>query len=309
MALTAKGKNKSEREVARLLINGIKSDIKSLVDMISLQSPDYVAFEIEEILRIDEAKSMNGGIEYLNVTQLNEWHDCNHALNAWSKFHKEYEISPVFNFRLPGFVVIKEDNAEIAALVTRINTDKKILHALVKEGRTHYNIRSEFIHSIDSSIITEQLYRKITLINDDVKTVWFNWASRHTPKIFTIEEFEKYIISKRKKVPLGYSDAQWNLKMCNLEKKCSHGKYKAIHRFKRRQAFPVIELNFIEKGIKRHQRTATTPYILNGQTSGAPSFTALKPYTKSDIFKHERIVLPDNKEWIDEDLKLIGILK
>lgn len=308
MALTAKDKTKHEREIARQLLDGIRANIEQLIDIISAQNPEFVGFEIEEILRVDEAKSMNGGIESLNVTRLDEWHYCNRVLNSWGQFNKDYEISPIFNFRLPGFVVIKEDNKNVAALVTRINSDKKSLHALVMDGRKHYIARSEFIHSIDASLISEQVYREISLIPDEVKTVWFNWATRPTPKIFTIEEFEKHIISKRKKVPIEYSETQWHLKMEHLEKICRSGKYKSIHRFKRRQAFPVIELNFAVKGMKRHQRTATTPYILNGQVNGAPSFTALKTYSKADMFKHETITLPDNKEWIDEDLKLIGIL-
>jgi hypothetical protein len=239
---------------------------------------------------------------------LDEWHHCNRALNAWGKFHKEYEISPIFNFRLPGCVTIKSDHEKVAELVRIINTDKLALHSLVKEGRDHNIARSEFIHSIDASIITEQLYREISLISDEVKTVWFNWATRNTPKIFTITEFEKHIKTKRKKVPVEYSDTQWSLKMAHLEKECSSGKYVSIHRFKRRQAFPVIELNFVAKGIKRHQRTASTPYILNGQINGMPSFTQLKSYSKADTFKSESITLPDNKVWIDEDLKIIGIL-
>ena len=141
-----------------------------------------------------------------------------------------------------------------------------------------------------------------------MKTIWFNWATRNTPKVFTIDEFDKHIKTKRKKVPIEYSDTQWNLKMAHLEKECSSGKYVSIHRFKRRQAFPVIELNYVDKKIKRQQRTATTPYILNGQTNGAPSFTQLKSYSKADMFKSESITLPENKVWIDEELKIIGIL-
>ena len=308
MAVTAKEKTKQDRDMARQLITSIKENIHKLIDIISAQNPDYVGFEIEEILRVNEAKCMNGGIESLEVNMLDEWHHCNRALNAWGKFHKEYEISPIFNFRLPGCVTIKSDHEKVAELVRIINTDKLALHSLVKEGRDHNIARSEFIHSIDASIITEQLYREISLISDEVKTVWFNWATRNTPKIFTITEFEKHIKTKRKKVPVEYSDTQWSLKMAHLEKECSSGKYVSIHRFKRRQAFPVIELNFVAKGIKRHQRTASTPYILNGQINGMPSFTQLKSYSKADTFKSESITLPDNKVWIDEDLKIIGIL-
>lgn len=308
MALTKKEKTKQDRQKACEILKSIKDNIEKLVDMISTQNPDYVGFEIEEILRVNEAKCMNGGIESLEVNMLDEWHHCNRALNAWGKFNKSYEISPVFNFRLPGFVAINSEHEKVAELVGIINTEKKVLHDLVKSGRKHNIARSEFIHSVNSSLITEQVYREISLISDEVKTVWFNWATRNTPKIFTIEEFEKHIKTKRKKVPIEYSDTQWNLKMAHLEKECSSGKYVSIHRFKRRQAFPVIELNFVDKKIKRQQRTATTPYILNGQINGAPSFTALKPYSKADMFKSESITLPENKVWIDEELKIIGIL-
>jgi len=205
--------------------------------------------------------------------------------------------------------VIKENNEVISALVIKINEQKRLLQTLVQKGRTHHIVRSEFIHKIEPAIITEQLYRKITIVNQEVKSVWFNWAARNTPKTFTIDQFSQYINRKRKKVPLNYSDAQWNDKMNNLEKKCHNGRFKAIHRFKRRQAFPIIELSFVDKTFKRQQRTATTPYILNGQVNGSPSFSILKSYSREDMVKQETILLPDNKEWIDEDLKLIGVLK
>lgn len=312
MALNMNDKNKKDSQKARLLIATIKDNIKLLINIISVQNPDYVGFEIEEILRVNEAKSINGGIESLNVTTLTEWHHCNRALNAWGKFHKDYSISPIFNFRLPGFVVIQSDHEKVAQLVNNINADKEELQQLVIKGRKHSVTRSEFIHHIDKSLITEQFYRKIPLMREDIKKVWFNWVSRPTPKIFSIEEFKEHIERKAKREPpFGYSNAQWNLKMVHLQKECDSGKYKSIHRFKRRQACPVIELEMVNnKGeLERYQRTAAVPYIFNGQTNGTPTFTLLGCYSKEDMVKHETTKLSANKVWIDEDLKLIGVLK
>ena len=309
----AKNKNKPEpdNEGDILTLNGLMPRLVSqtvlLIDTITKQDPFFIGYAVERISKEKEKDCIVDGVRHLSVTALNQWTQLQGVLSSWKDYYAPMTGSTVFVHRLPGFVVVNDEKDEVLALVHSINEIKDKIAETVRTNRDNHQ-RHEFIHTVFSGVMTEQLYRKIQVKESHVTNVWFNWVSRPVPKTFSLKEAEDFIEKKKSTPPIDFSPDDWVHQLNKTIENVKSGRFQTIQKLKQFRHLPTIEFNLLKDGGKvRNKHNATTPFILLGQDKGAaPTFTTLEDYNGENSTKRV-VVKSTNKEMIDEFLGLAGV--
>ncbi len=279
----------------------------SLVDLCAQQNPAFMGFEIEKVTVDMEKHVLRDGVESLDVSTLEDWTHMHRVLNGWGSYYKAQGFSTKFVDRLPGFVVITQNQKDIKALIHEINRYKDAIAKDVRKNRDSYE-RHKFIHDTFSSIMTEQVYRHIHYFEKEVTNVWFNWASRPVPKSFTIKEALAMLKEQKKRPKYMMSHKEWETMIEKIESNIKTGGFSSIQQMREFRVLPTIELQYIETldTKKRTKKNATTPIILLGQEKNVlPTFSALSPYQKNTTDK--KMKLSANKTMINPYLRLVGV--
>lgn len=277
-----------------------------LVDLCAKHNPAFLGFKIEKISKEDEMEILRHGVNYLDVQALEHWTELHTVLNAWGSFYKADGFSTRFVDRVPGIVVLNNEQDTARELILLINEAKLAVKEIVQKNIGTQQ-RHQFIHLDRTSLMTEHVYRQVHCFDYPVANVWFNWASRPVPKTFTIKEAEKYLMGAIKK-PRFMSDPQfWEQRVLQCIDKVKSGQYSKIQKLREYRVLPTIELQYLDElGQKKRKRSnATTPILLLGQDANIlPKISRLKPYVKKIDDKPLR--LSPNKEMIFEPLALVG---
>jgi DNA replication terminus site-binding protein len=285
----------------------LKDQITILIDEIAKLNPAFIAFDIQKITKEEEAKCIHQGIDHLKVTPLDQWHHLHKTLNAYSDFYKDFSLSTQYVHRIPGVVVITQNQTFINTLVDNVNDAKDEIARIVRQNRESKQ-RHEFIHKAFKGIMTEQLYRKIHYVIEPVKNVWFNWASRPVPRIMSIEQAKKYVEDKKDAIPLWCDQEDWERLIKAAINDIESGRFEVIQKLKEFKSFPTIE--FVKSDGKRKRHNATIPFLLFAQQENTlPKLSLLDDYDSSKNKTNAPYRATENKEMICAALGLIGVIK
>jgi DNA replication terminus site-binding protein len=282
-----------------------------LLQLISDTEPKFVAFNIQTISKKDEASVITDGIQSLEVKSLEKRYHLSQILGFWSKYYKEDGVSTQFVERMPGLVVVSSKKQEIRYLTEQINSLKIKISKVVRNGRDHIQ-RHKFIHDAFPRIMTDQLYRKIHVIDNNVQRVWFNWTSRPIPRLLSNEQ-AVILLKKHEYNPSGLmTSEEWRLMIKAQIEDIRCELYSRIYVKKDFRLLPVLTYKEEEgKGIfKRKTKNGCTPMLLLAQDSNSlPLFTHLESYHKPTMSEHIPLVKLTDKVYINAYLKLIGIVR
>ncbi len=279
----------------------------TLIDICVKQNPAFIGFKIEQVSKDDEESYIHKGITSLKVDTLDKSHSLHVVLAAWGSYYKADGFSTKYVERLPGLVVINEQQDHVLELVTEINHKKNIVANIVQTGRDQYQ-RHQFIHDAFEFIMTEQVYRKITIFEDNITNAWFNWTSRPVPKTLSIEE-AKSILEKQKNKPKNMlSPTEWTKIVNQCINNISSSQFQSIQQLREFRVLPTVELQSVDiyGQKKRTKRNATTPIILLNQSNNSlPKFSLLNDYIATEQKQRNRF--SNNKVLLSNYFNLVGV--
>lgn len=286
----------------------IESDIDLLMTLCASKETKFIGFNIAGVTKEQEKNALQEQIDSIAVTPLSEWFHIHHVILGWKAFYKRFDLSTRFVDRYPGLVVPAENHKEIALQVKKINANKKEFAEMIRCERTQQESH-EYIHSLFPQIMTDQIYRKIRVVDQTVTKAWFNWTTRNVPETFTKEEAKTYLEGLKRRPRFMFDKEDWISLVDKLITDVDSGIYDKFQKFKNYKQIPTVELQMVDEHgiIKRQKITATTPIILLKQPGNAlPKGTPLTDYIAKD-HKGGMSQLPPNKVILDRQLKFIGI--
>jgi hypothetical protein len=282
-----------------------------LLDLITESEPKFVGFKIQKILKMDEAQTIANGIKSLGVISLDETQHQGEVLGFWSKYYKEDGISTLFVERMPGLVAVSNRKQDIRKVINQLNSLKIQIATIVRNDRNHMQ-RHEFIHDVFPRIMTDQLYRKIHIIENHVQRAWFNWTSRPIPKLLNKEEAISFL-KKYDSNPLGLTTGkEWSAMISAQLEDILNDVYSHIYLKKDFRLLPALTYkeDVGDEIYKRKTKNGCSPIILLGQSSDSlPHFTHLRNYEKLILDCSALSNNSSSKVYINSHLKLMGTIK
>lgn len=287
----------------------LEQEVNTLIALIAKQNPAFLGFEIERITKEAEKEALLNGITSIKVKPLNQWQHLYAVLGSWKTFTKDIETySSKFVDRMPGIIVALENTEQIIQIVSNINNLKDELAFIVRKRRNTQQ-RHEFIHQQQAWVMTDQLYRHIHLMLDEVTNVWFNWTSRPVPKRMSLQEATDYLSRKKNKPKFLFSNEEWQAIINNAINDVNSGLFSHVQRYKAYRVFPTVEFQINENGQKKTiKKNATIPIILLGQKENClPRYSLLGDYCNEAHKGSMGPKLGPNKTMICSLFGLVGV--
>jgi DNA replication terminus site-binding protein len=132
------------------------------------------------------------------------------ATGAFSRFTPDYNHSPKYPFRLPGFIQLAPSHYQLASqLVDACNLQKVIIKELINSSKLNQSQKRDLIQSICPNAITLQIYRLIKAADGPVKRVGFTWCNKNSMRTINKDEFLTYLAGSKDNPPSGKTRAEW----------------------------------------------------------------------------------------------------
>lgn len=275
----------------------------TLTNLLVANTAASVGFDIEQIKKSDENTQLAKPIEKLGVKEA--------EIDDILSYHKQYtrptDLATRFVDRMPGLINVTREQDLVFECVETINVLKGEWLEAVKEGVPNAEALHKFIHEHFERVMTQQVRRKIMVIDKPVERAWFNWTSRPVSEKLSVEEAKAYI-KAQKLAPTKYILTPEFEAMCDAAVELLERQpWKTIHRQKEVTLLPIVTYTArLEDGsVKRYSANANVPMILTRQPSRRlPEVSALKNYE----LEHDKRRRPTKaKTIIHAALKVVGV--
>lgn len=132
------------------------------------------------------------------------------ATGSFARFTPDYNHSPKYPFRLPGFIQLAPNHYQLASqLVDACNLQKVIIKELINSSKLNQSQKRDLIQSICPNAITLQIYRLIKAADGPVKRVGFTWCNKNSMRTINKDEFLTYLAGSKDNPPSGKTRAEW----------------------------------------------------------------------------------------------------
>ena len=132
------------------------------------------------------------------------------ATGSFARFTPDYNHSPKYPFRLPGFIQLAPIHYQSASqLVDACNLQKVIIKELINSSKLNQGQKRELIQSVCPNAITLQIYRLIKVAGGPVKRVGFTWCNKNSMRTINKDEFLTYLAGSKDNPPSGKTRSEW----------------------------------------------------------------------------------------------------
>lgn len=313
-----------------LLVKRYQSLIRELTSVLKSVSKQSIGFEIEEILAVEEEIAQEQGVDKLLVTSLDTDVVSIHS-NVCNSLSTIYKTDPAYSTRFvsrfPGLILVENEHDTIRKLVAEINSLKHEMGLAVRyvdetpigdkahdknlRTRDKYQ-RHQFVHKVLPGVMTEQLYRNIHIIEEEVTNCWFNWTQRQVPKNYFQDDVHAFLNFLKERPQENFTFEQWDMKIEGIRERLSEFHYLQKKRVLRHMPICTYQYKDEQGKLVRNTKNATTPFLLLNQKSKAlPTYSDLKNWDSSERNKKQRVERSNpnySKTLLLNEPKLYGVI-
>jgi hypothetical protein len=297
----------NEEYQLKMLMANLEGLLDALADLLNTdESLTFVGYETSQVQKVDEDQVLANGQKVIEVATLDQWQHRSTVLGYYKRFYLTDGCSSRFVSRMPGLIVSSLPADVVINLIDQINTKKDEIKAVVQHQRNHQQ-RHTFIHQVFPQVMTEQLYRRISYSQRQVKSVWFSWCkSRQVNYTYTPEAAIKYLAEQVKKPKGLFTPQEWQANIEATIVKIQQDNYRSIQRERVYRTFPVVDHSYYANGkLKTNRFNAIMPWILLDQAKpDLPSGSGLNSFVHDEIPAVHQ--LPAGAQSVFKPLKLIG---
>lgn len=175
----------------------------------SIPNPYALAFQLPDTKPHEE----HDPIEQIPVTPITGSDALSLVCDAFKQFYARTDISSKATYRLPGVIVLPTTHApEISRLVALVNQEKTTFQEHVQKLGDR-DTKFEIVHQALPGLITLQVYRKLTLILEPLKSLGFTWANKQSIVKLKRDTALEILEKSKKNPPLTTPCEQWEIQV------------------------------------------------------------------------------------------------